>query len=99
MSFKEVVGCLKVHEERFHGYDDKEELKHLLLTYEEWLVWTKRNDAADSSFSGTNGHGGHNKESRGHGLGHGRCGDYTDEESVILWSSKHIDTRFHFISK
>ena len=35
MSVEEVVGCLKVHEERLRGYEDKEEEKYLLLTHEE----------------------------------------------------------------
>ena len=33
MSVEEVVGCLKVHEERLRGYKDKEEKKHHLLTH------------------------------------------------------------------
>ena len=40
MSIEEVVSRFKVHEEIFHGYEDKEKEKHLLLTH----------DTADSSF-------------------------------------------------
>ena len=76
MSLEEVVGHLKVHEVRLHGYKVKEEKKHLLLTYEEWLARTKRNDVVESSFSSMRGHCNHNKEKRGHGrgCGHGRGG-------------------------
>ena len=50
MSVEEVIGRLKIHEERSRGYEDKEEDKYLLLTHEEWLAWTKKNDAVNSSF-------------------------------------------------
>ena len=50
MSIEEVVGRLKIHKERLHGYDDREEEKHLLLSHEEWLERTKREDATNSSF-------------------------------------------------
>ena len=62
MSVEEVVGRLKVHEERHRGYEDKEEEKYLLLTHEGWLPRTKKKDADGYSFSGTSGHGNHNKE-------------------------------------
>ena len=39
-----VVGCLKVHEERLRGDEDKEKEKYLLLTHEEWLARSKKND-------------------------------------------------------
>jgi len=77
MSVEEVVGRLKIYEEKLRGYEDKEEEKHLFLTHEEWLAWTKRNDAADSFFSSMRGRGNHNKKNRGRGRsrGHGRgCG-------------------------
>ena len=45
MSVEEVVGHLKVHEERLRGYKEKEEDKYLLLTHEEWLTRTKKKDA------------------------------------------------------
>ena len=61
MLVEEVVACLKFHEERFHSYEDKEEEKYLLITHEEWLVRTKKNDATDSSFLDSSGHGNHNK--------------------------------------
>ena len=35
MSVEEVVGHLKVHEERLCGYEDKEDEKYLLLIHEE----------------------------------------------------------------
>ena len=35
---------------RGFGYEDKEEEKHLLLTHEEWLARTKKNDVVDSFF-------------------------------------------------
>ena len=34
MSVEEVVDRLKIHEERFRGYEDREKEKHLLLTHE-----------------------------------------------------------------
>ena len=55
MLIEEVVGRLKVHEERLHGFDDSEEEKHLLLTQEEWLARTKKKDASNSSFSRAKG--------------------------------------------
>ena len=66
-----VVGCLKVHEERLRGYEDKEEEKHLLLAHEEWICMNKKNDAADSSFLSTRERDNHNKENRGRGRGRG----------------------------
>ena len=45
MSVEEVVGRLKVHEEKLCDYEDKEEEKYLLLTHEEWLIRTKKKDA------------------------------------------------------
>ena len=50
MSVEEVVGRLKVHEERLRGYEDKEKEKHLWLTHEEWLARTKKNDATNFFF-------------------------------------------------
>ena len=35
MFIEEVVDCLKVHEEKLHACDDKENGKYLLLTHEE----------------------------------------------------------------
>ena len=55
MSVGEVIGYLKVHEESFWGYEDKEEEKYLLLTHEQWLTRTKKKDVVDFSFSGTRG--------------------------------------------
>ena len=72
MSVEEVVDRLKIHEERFRGYEDREKEKHLLLTHEKWLAQTKKKDAIDSSFLGTKGHDSHKKESKGHGCGRGR---------------------------
>ena len=69
MSVEEVVSRLKVHEEGFRGYEDKEEEKHLLLTHEEWLARMKKNDAIDSSFPGTRKRDSHNKKNKGR-----RCG-------------------------
>ena len=70
MLVEEVVGRLRVHEERLCGYEDRDEEKHVLLTHEELLAWTKKKDVVDSSFSGTKGHDDHKKESKG--CGHGR---------------------------
>ena len=70
---EEVVGRLKVHEERLHDYKDKKEEKYLLLTHEEWLGRTKKHDVTESSFSGMRGRDNHNKENRGRGRG-GRGG-------------------------
>ena len=66
---EKFVGRLKVQEERLHGYEDNQEEKYILFTHEEWLAWTKKNDAADSSFSGMRGRGSHTKEIRGRGCG------------------------------
>ena len=68
MLVEEVVDHLKVHEERFPGYKNKEE-KCLLLTHDEWLAWTQKKDVADSSFLGTRGCDSHNKENKGRGRG------------------------------
>ena len=73
MLIEEIIVCLKVHEERLRGYEDKEEEKYLLLAHEEWVAWTKKKDANDSSFSSMRGRGSHNKEKRGRECGHG-CG-------------------------
>ena len=53
MSDEEVVGHLKVHEERLRGYEDKEEKKYLLLTHEEWLTEVLKLDLADSAIKKT----------------------------------------------
>ena len=50
MSVEEAIGCLKVHEERLRDYEKKKEEKHILLTHEEWLMLTKKNDVAYSFF-------------------------------------------------
>ena len=63
MSVEEVVGRLKIHEERLRGYEDKEEEKYLLLTR------TRKKDADDSSFSGTRRRESPNKENGGRGCG------------------------------
>ena len=92
MSIEEVVGRLKVHEDKLRGYEDKEEEKHLLLTHEEWLARTKKNDVVDSFFSSTRGLGSHNKENRGHGRG-GRGGhDNTSQthDNPSSWKDKSM---------
>ncbi|XP_022955161.1 inositol transporter 4-like isoform X3 [Cucurbita moschata] len=101
MSVEEVVGRLKVHEERLRGYEDKEEEKHLLLTHEEWLARTKKNDVADSFFSSTRGRDSHNNEnkgrerSRGHGRGRGGRGGRGNTsqtyDNVNPWKDKKYD--------
>ena len=72
MSVKVVVSRLKVHEERLHGYEDKDEEKHVLLTHEVRLARTKKKNMVASSFLGTKGHGNHKKESKGCGRGRKR---------------------------
>ena len=72
MLVKEVVGCLKVHEVRLRGYEDKEEEKYLLLTHEEWLTRTKMNNATDFFFTSMRECGSQNKKNRDGGRGCGR---------------------------
>ena len=62
MLVEEVVGHLKVHEERLRGYEDKEKEKCLLLTNVEWLVQRKKKDADDSSSSSMSERDSHNKD-------------------------------------
>ncbi|XP_047309535.1 uncharacterized protein LOC124912946 [Impatiens glandulifera] len=75
MTVEEVVGRLKVHEERLHGYEDREEEKHLLLTHEEWKSRMKKNKetVCFSSSSSRNGNGGDSRgREKGRGQGRGR---------------------------
>ncbi|XP_022930088.1 uncharacterized protein LOC111436574 [Cucurbita moschata] len=74
MSVEEVVGRLKVHEERLRDYEDKEEGKYLLLTHEEWLARMKKKDAEDSSSSSMSERDSLYKEKRCRGHGRGRGG-------------------------
>ena len=89
MSVEEAVGCLKIHDKRLCGYDDREVEQHRLLTHEKWLARTKKKDVVDSSFSGMKVHGGHNKKSRGCGRGRGHDNGRSGKEGRDNTSQIH----------
>ena len=84
MVVEEVVGRLKVHEDRFRSYEDKEEEKYLLLTHEMWLARTKKNDTTYSFLSGMRGCGSHNKENKGVDVVADMAVDVVTEEAMTI---------------
>ena len=61
--------------------------RHLLLTHEEWLARTKKDDAADSFLFfifGTRGRGSYNEENIGRGRGHRHGRDIVAEEALTI---------------
>ncbi|XP_020585663.1 uncharacterized protein LOC110028241 [Phalaenopsis equestris] len=82
MTVEEVVGRLKVHEERLRGYEDQEEEKHLLLTHAEWMSRMKKNGETDFS-SGSLSSGGNGGDNRGRGKGQGRDGESSPQQEDI----------------
>lgn len=78
MSFEEVVGRLKAHEERIRGHVEVEE-KKLLLTHQEWTERSKKQSHDQSRSSNKNNRGNSNNyrgRGRGRGRGGGRGGGY-----------------------
>ncbi|XP_047340282.1 uncharacterized protein LOC124943870 [Impatiens glandulifera] len=70
MNVEEIVGRLKVHEERLRGYGDQHE-EHLLLTHDEWMSRMKKNGEANFS-SGSSSCSGNGGDNRGRVKGQGQ---------------------------
>ena len=90
VSVEEVVGRIKIHEERLCGYQDKVEEKHFLLKHEKWLAWTKRNDAANSLFSSTRERS--CRHGRRRGGRRGRDNTSQTHDNINPWKDKSMST-------